>query len=65
MGIASLCIVALVVLLIRARVAPPDTDPDEPVARAPGSAAAAGPRHGTDPGGSDLAWPDPESRPRF
>jgi prolipoprotein diacylglyceryltransferase len=64
MGIASVCIVALVALLIRARIAPPDTDPDAPAARAPGSAAT-GPERGTDPAGSDLAWPDPESRPRF
>ncbi len=63
-GIASVCVVALVALLIRARSAPPDTDPDAPAARAPGSAAT-GSEHGTDPGGSDLAWPDPESRPRF
>jgi phosphatidylglycerol:prolipoprotein diacylglycerol transferase len=63
-GIASVCIVALVALLIRARIAPPDTDPDAPAVRAPGSAAT-GSEHGTDPGGSDLAWPDPESRPRF
>ena len=63
-GIASVCIVALVALLTRARIAPPDTDPDAPAVRAPGSAAT-GSEHGTDPGGSDLAWPDPESRPRF
>ena len=63
-GIASVCIVALVALLIRARIAPPDTDPDAPVARGQ-DVDVAGPKHGTDPGGSELAWPDPESRPRF
>jgi hypothetical protein len=64
-GIASVCIVALVALLLRARIAPPDADPDAPLAHGQDAADGAGSRHGTDTGGSELAWPDPESRPRF
>jgi hypothetical protein len=52
-GIASACVLALVVLIVRSRMT--RRDPDA------GSAAPAG----TARTGGDLAWPDPESRPRF
>ncbi|MFL5651013.1 MAG: prolipoprotein diacylglyceryl transferase family protein [Chloroflexota bacterium] len=63
MGIASVCVVALVALLIRGRMVPEGGDPGAGVAL-PGDAGD--PAHPSlDTVGNELAWPDPESRPRF
>jgi hypothetical protein len=62
MAIASVCVLALIALIVRARMVPAGTDPgalnrvDDPTERA---------HVAVDPAGTDLAWPDPESRPRF
>jgi len=53
LGIASACVLALVVLNVRSRMT--RQDPDADTAAHVGTAPAAG----------DVVWPDPESRPRF
>jgi phosphatidylglycerol:prolipoprotein diacylglycerol transferase len=63
-GIASLCIVALVALLIRSRIVPQDTDPGASVDVSADTVRTSTPGP-ADSVGSDLVWPDPESRPRF
>ena len=62
-GIASACIVALVVLSVRGRMVREDPDSGTAVEVAP--QAAPGPTPATAENGTDVAWPEPGSRPRF
>jgi phosphatidylglycerol:prolipoprotein diacylglycerol transferase len=63
MAIASVCVLALIALMIRARMVPEGTDPDSSLSRVDDPTERA--HVAVDPAGTDLAWPDPESRPRF
>jgi phosphatidylglycerol:prolipoprotein diacylglycerol transferase len=63
MAIASVCVLALVALLIRGRMVPEDAEDDPGVGSAPDTGDRA--HASIDPVANDLAWPDPESRPRF
>lgn len=62
-GIASACVLALIVLFVRARLVGQDPDADETFGVAQDAAGTSVPTSA--PGGADLGWPDPESRPRF
>ena len=62
-GIGSICVLALIVLFVRARRVPEDPEADGSLGVA--QDATDGPVTTTTTGGADLGWPDPESRPRF
>jgi phosphatidylglycerol:prolipoprotein diacylglycerol transferase len=59
-GIASLWVIAIVALIIRARTTSADRDQ-----RAPSDGAGKSADPESDTVRTDLAWPDPDSRPRF
>ena len=62
-GIASACVLALLLLFVRARMVRPDPDADGH--RDVACGATDGPVGASGPASGDLGWPDPKSRPRF